>query len=248
MAASSNGKWLLRVAGAMAGSYTAYVVTTWFRYGKTSSAGTHYHDVEPLADRYLPEYDVVERHQVRVKAPAAITYQAACSMDLKRSRLVRALFRGREWILGAERSAPDVPRGIVEEMKAVGWGVLEEIPSREIVLGAVTQPWIADVVFRSLPPSEFTVFREPGFVKIVVTFRAEPAGAAASIFKTETRVATTDPTARSRFRWYWSFLSPGILLIRWVSLGMVRTEAERKALVVDTPPAPAAARGGSLFL
>jgi hypothetical protein len=128
----------------------------------------------------------------------------------------------------------------------VGWGVLVETPGREIVLGAVTQPWIADVVFRSLPPGEFAAFREPGFVKIVVTFRAEPAGAAGSIFHTETRVATTDPAARSRFRRYWSFLSPGILVIRWVSLGMVRAEAERKALAVNAPSAPAAARGASL--
>jgi hypothetical protein len=246
MAASSSGRWLFRVAGALAGAYAAYVVSTWFRYGAAKSADKE-HDVDLLADRYLPDYEVAERHHVRVRAPAEVTFDAACAMDLKRSRLVRAIFRGREWILGAENSAPAVPRGIVEEMKAVGWGVLDEIPGREIVLGAVTQPWIADVVFRPLPPGEFAAFREPGFVKIVVTFRGEPEGAASSIFRTETRVLTTDPVARSKFRRYWSFLSPGILLIRWVSLGMVRAEAERKALALSAPSAPAAARGASLF-
>jgi hypothetical protein len=114
-------------------------------------------------------------------------------------------------------------------MKAVRWGVLEEVPGREIVLGAVTQPWLGDVVFRSLPPDEFAAFREPGFVKIVVSFRADPQGADESIFRSETRVATTDPIARAKFRRYWSFVSPGIILIRWVSLPMVRAEAERRA-------------------
>jgi len=37
-------------------------------------------------------------------------------------------------------------------MKALGWGVLAEVPGREIVMGAVTQPWMANVVFRALPP------------------------------------------------------------------------------------------------
>ena len=59
-------------------------------------------------------------------------------------------------------------------MRAMGWGVLAEIPGREIVMGAVTQPWEADVVFRPLPSAEFAAFAEPGFVKIVWTLRADP--------------------------------------------------------------------------
>ncbi|PYR46798.1 MAG: hypothetical protein DMF89_20885, partial [Acidobacteria bacterium] len=52
-----------------------------------------------------------------------------------------------------------------------------------------------------------------------------------SMFRTETRVATTDPTARAKFRRYWSFFSPGIILIRWMSLGPLKAEAERRARV-----------------
>ena len=44
---------------------------------------------------------------------------------------------------------------------AIGWGVLAEVPGREIVMGAVTQPWLADVVFRPIPPEEFASFHEP---------------------------------------------------------------------------------------
>ena len=94
---------------------------------------------------------------------------------------------------------------------ALGWGVLAEIPGREIVVGAVTRPWMAQVVFRALPPDEFARFHEPGYVKIVWTLRADPIGADESVFRTETRAAATDPSARIKFRRYWSFFSPGIV-------------------------------------
>ena len=43
-------------------------------------------------------------------------------------------------------------------------------------------------------------------------------------------VTTTDPTARTRFRWYWARFSPGIILIRRVMLGLLKTDAERRAV------------------
>jgi hypothetical protein len=66
-------------------------------------------------------------------------------------------------------------------------------------------------------------------VKIVWTLRADPNGPGASVFGTETRVATTDASARAKFRWYWARFSPGIVLIRWLSLGPMRRDAERRA-------------------
>jgi hypothetical protein len=96
-------------------------------------------------------------------------------------------------------------------------------------MGAVTQPWYADVVFRPLPPDEFVAFNEPDFVKIVWTLRADAKGPHDSVFRTETRVTTTDATARAKFRWYWARFSPGIWLIRRLSLGPTRLDAERRA-------------------
>jgi len=93
----------------------------------------------------------------------------------------------------------------------------------------VTQPWQPNVVFRGLAPEEFRVFREPGYVKIIWTLRADPVGDTESIFRTETRVATTDPAARAKFRWYWARFSPGIILIRRLMLGPLRADAERRA-------------------
>jgi len=66
-------------------------------------------------------------------------------------------------------------------------------------------------------------------VKIVWTLRADPVGESESMFRTETRVTTTDQTARAKFRWYWARFSPGIVLIRRVMLGLLKTDAERRA-------------------
>jgi hypothetical protein len=66
-------------------------------------------------------------------------------------------------------------------------------------------------------------------VKIVWTLRADPAGADKSVVRHETRAVATDAIARRKFRTYWSFLSPGIILIRRVALRLVKREAERRA-------------------
>jgi hypothetical protein len=214
--------------GLAAGAYAAYVGVAWCRYGQPPRVRGP-EDLDELLDRFIPVYEVGSRHRVGVSAPAAITFATANAMELLRSPLVRAIIRAREIVLGARADDRPRPRGLLAEMQALGWGVLAEIPGREIVVGAVTRPWEADVVFRALPPDEFARFDEPGWVKIVWTLRADPAGAAASVFSTETRVIATDPAARARFRWYWSFFSPGMMLIRWASLLPLKREAERRA-------------------
>jgi hypothetical protein len=122
-----------------------------------------------------------------------------------------------------------VPQAFVDEMRSIGWGTLAEVPGRQVVMGAVTQPWMAEVVFRSLPPEQFRAFDEPGFVKILWTLRVDPVGEHASVFRTETRAVPTDALARATFRRYWSFVSPGIVAIRWLLLRPVKREAQRRA-------------------
>jgi hypothetical protein len=106
------------------------------------------------------------------------------------------------------------------------------MPDREIVVGAVTKPWEPNVTFRALPPDDFAAFSEPGFVKIAWTLRADPVDGGASIFRTETRAVATDAGARARFRRYWALASPGIALIRQLSLRPLKREAEQRAQAV----------------
>jgi hypothetical protein len=226
-------KWTGAAAGLAAAGYATYVAAAWLRYGHAAPARPEERDA--LLDRFIPEYDVVERHHVRVAAPAEITLAAAADAELDQSALIRAIFKARELVLRAKPDTQTRPRGLRAQMTALGWGVLAEVPGREVVFGAVTQPWHADVVFRALPPDAFAAFHDPDYVKIVWTLRADPVGTSASVFHTETRVATTDAAARSKFRWYWARFSPGIILIRRTMLRVLKTEAERRALLA--PPA-----------
>jgi hypothetical protein len=212
-------------AGAVALLGLGYAGVTWYRYGKVGRGGPR----DPLVDRFLPRYEVREVHQTRVAAPAEVTFGVAHDLDLQRSTIVRAIFTGRELLMGAARSKRDHAAGFLAEILALGWRVLVEEPGRELVIGAVTQPWTADVEFLGLAPDEFAAFDEPGYAKIVWTLAVDPLGETASVFRTETRVATTDAESRSSFRRYWSVFSPGILLIRYETLRLVKREAERLA-------------------
>jgi len=217
--------WAAGGAGLIALGYAGLVATAWLRYGHVSPGAAD--ETDDLLDRFMPRYEVVERHHVRVSAPAAITLSAAKDGDLNRSAFIRGIFKAREIVLGAD-GAESVRQGLIARMTSLGWCILAETADREIVLGAVTQPWMPNVVFRGIPPAEFRAFREPGYVKIVWNLRADPLGDAHSMFRTETRVSTTDDAARVKFRWYWARFSPGIALIRRAMLPAVKKDAEAR--------------------
>jgi hypothetical protein len=180
-----------------------------------------------LLDRLMPHYLVAEHHAIQIAAPAAFTFAIACRLDLQKSRLIRFLFKARELIMRSHEPRPIRATELIPWAESLGWGRLAEIPGRQVVFGAVTRPWEADVVFRSLPSENFTAFHEPGYVKIVWTLGCDSAGPNRSLLQTETRVAATDPASRSRFRKYWAIFSPGIILIRKAALRLARREAEQ---------------------
>jgi len=219
--------------GIAAGTYAVIASMAWWRYGRISPSTVLGRD--ELLDRFMPFYEVVERHYVYVRAPAAVSLSAAKEQDLFAIPLVRTIFRARAIALRAAPDDQQRPRGLLKEVQALGWRVLAEEADREVVVGAVTQPWQANVRFRSVPPGEFEAFAEPGYVKIVWTLRVHPLDARSSIFMTETRAMATDLAARARFRRYWAFASPGIALIRRLSLGPLKRDAERRArLAIET--------------
>jgi hypothetical protein len=220
-------KWLAVAAGAAAGTYGALVATAWWRYGHPAPPTAE--EADDLLHQFVPSYDIVERHHVRVAAPAAVTLEAAREADLQASPVVAAIIKAREMILGATPDRRERPTGLLAEVQALGWRVLVHVPDREIVVGAVTRPWEPNVTFRPIPPEDFPAFNEPGYVKIAWTLRADPVDRTSSIFRTETRAVATDVAARAAFRRYWAFVSPGIVTIRWALLGPVKREAERRA-------------------
>jgi hypothetical protein len=215
--------------------YVAYAATAWRRYGRLdarSQAGD-----SPL-DRFIPDPEVAERHEIVVAAPAELTMAAARDMDIFRSPVVSAIFAVRTLPGRLRGAAARTPASLLSETLALGWRVLADGPGHAIVVGAVTQPWRAEVTFRGVEPSGFAGFDEPGYAKIAWTLEAIPLGPSTSRFRTETRVKTTDPRAHALFRWYWAIFSPGILLIRRASLGLVKADAERRFRIITRAGAP----------
>jgi hypothetical protein len=211
-------------AAVAAAGYAALVVFNRAQYGKVKGFAEKGKD--SLLDRFIPEPEVAEHHRTDINAPADVVMAAARDMEFLKSPVIRAIFKARELALGGEPDDREHPTALIDQMQSIGWVVLAERPGRELVLGAVTQPWQAAPVFRSVPAGEFLAFAEPGYVKIVWTLRADPIDEARSSFQTETRVCTTDAAARRRFRNYWSFVAPGVEVIRMAMLRPLKQAAE----------------------
>lgn len=177
-------------------------------------------------DRFISKPDVRERHETIVRAPAELVFEVAEHFNLESIPLVRTIFHLRARLLRARYVR--MKKGLVEGMMEIGWEKLSYTPNREIVMGAVTQPWIGEVKFRSIPPARFASFDEPEMVKIVWSVEAEPLGPALTKLGTETRVFATDDGARAKFKAYWRKFGIGILMIRWLALPAMRREAERR--------------------
>ena len=195
-------------------------------------------------DRFIPDADVRKRHEVVVRAPAALVLQTARAFDMLSIPAVSAIFWLRTRMLGAKTPMRRWTRGLIEEALGMGWGLLAEEDGRFIVMGAVCEPWVADVVFTPIPPAEFAAASPPDRVKIVWTLEAVALSETVTRFATETRAVATDAQARARFRRYWRRFSVGILMIRWLLLPAVRRRAEQRwrtawAGAPAEPPSPA---------
>jgi hypothetical protein len=212
---------IARLAGVAAAGYAGYAAFTWLRYGRPKK-------VQPTTalDRFMPDAEIIDRHCIGVNAPTDITYETCCAFDVAGSRVAQVLFDTRAYALGSKPYHPDLPPHLVEQMKALGWVVLEETPGHEIVFGIASKPWLADGGFRALSASEFATFHEPGWVKIIFNFTVESAARCCSLLATETRAIATDGESRRRFRGYWSLVAPGVKLIRRTALHAIKTKAE----------------------
>jgi hypothetical protein len=215
------------VGGAVAAAgYAALVVLNRATYGDAKRSAQAAKD--SVLDQFIPEPDVAEHHEIEINAPVDVVMATARSLELTQSPMIRAIFRARELALGGEPDRRPHPTALYDQMRSIGWVVLSERAGREIVFGAVTQPWVASPIFRSIPPEQYRDFSEPGYVKIVWTLRADPLGDKRSLFHTETRVCTTDAEARAHFRKYWSFVAPGVKLIRVAMLQPLKRAAEQR--------------------
>jgi hypothetical protein len=148
-------------------------------------------------DRWLPEFDVHELHEIDVAAPPETALAAALGIPVAPDAVVRTLFRVR-----------GLPGGgsLEGAMRAIGFTELERTPEL-LVLGGAGRPW--------RPGSRLVGFDRAGEGQVRMAFAlwAEPAGDGSRL-ATETRVLAVGPAARRSFRRYWLAVGPFSALIR----------------------------------
>jgi hypothetical protein len=92
-----------------------------------------------------------------------------------------------------------------------GFTILGEDAPRELVFGAIGQPWrLAGGRGATVAGGQdFAAFDQAGHAKLAANFRLAPTvGGSAIQLSTETRVACTDPASARRFARYWRLIRP----------------------------------------
>jgi len=123
-----------------------------------------------LADEYLPAYDVVMRHAVRVRAPAPAVWAALHRADFAGAWYVRALLA-----LRGLRSPRRVDRLTLDRLVRGGFIPLGERAGREVALGLVGRFWLPSGGRVTSTADEFKRFARPAHAKVVWTFAVEVA-------------------------------------------------------------------------
>ena len=114
----SAARWLAAGVGLAAGAYATYVGVAWYRYGHVPNPASA-EERDELLDRFMPKYEVVERRQIQIAAPADITFAAACDVDLMQSPIIRAIFRTRELASRLDQRSAGQPLSSAFFMSAV---------------------------------------------------------------------------------------------------------------------------------
>lgn len=172
-----------------------------------------------LIDKFLPRWDVRERHAVEINAPAEEIYRAAHGLDFRRARLTNFLMRLR----GYSGAATDFSR---DELLKTGFVFLGETPNEEFLLGATGKFWKPDGNLIRVEAGDFVRFNKPGYAKAVWNFSLVKTEDGANRLKTETRVFCTDAASRLQFRLYWFFIGWFSGLIRREILSVIKQAAE----------------------
>ena len=120
------------------------------------------------------------------------------------------------------------PASFIDQMHDIGWGVLAEVPvERSSWAPSRSRGWPTWCSARCRPGVRGVSRSELREDRLDLSCRSR--GPGESVFRTETRAVATDPVARAKFRRYWSLVSPGIIMIRWMLLGPLKADAERHA-------------------
>jgi len=172
-----------------------------------------------LIDDFMPKYDFVETHDIRIRAKAESVYQALWEFDACESRITRWLF--------FLRGLPS-DKMTLNDLKRVRFEILDQIINRELVIGLAGRFWSINGSLQNVNGENFRQFDKRGFAKAAWNFSIDAEGADTRL-KTETRIQCLDDESRKSFGFYWTFIQPFSGLIRMEMLKSVKKKAEVKS-------------------
>jgi hypothetical protein len=171
-----------------------------------------------LIDDFLRDFDIGERHHVKVHAPVDRVYRAIRELDLSHARLSMFLFR--------LRGMCGEPTFNLDELLKMGFIPLGDKPNEELLLGLVGRFWTLSGGVRRLDAEGFRSFDEPGYARAAWNFSLTDHTTYTTL-ETETRVRCTDDSSRKRFLWYWRIVGGFSGLIRRDILRSIKRSAEK---------------------
>jgi hypothetical protein len=188
-----------------------------------------------VLDRLVPTFQAAERHSVTIAASADQVWAALTQVTVGELRLFRLLM-GLRVLPGRLRGRPharfDADESLLGWAVRFGFTILGEEVRRELVVGAIGQPWrlAGGRGVAVAGGHDFAAFDQAGYAKMAANFRLAPlAGGRAVQLTTETRVACTDAASARRFARYWWLIGPASGAIRRSWLGAIKRHAERHA-------------------
>jgi hypothetical protein len=189
-----------------------------------------------ILDRLVPTFQAVERHSAMIAASADQVWAALSQVTTGELRLFRLLMGVRVLpgrVVRSPRARFDADEPLLGWAVRFGFTILGDDARRELVFGAIGQPWRlagGRGMVAVVDGNDFAVFDRAGYAKMAANFRLDPiAGGSAVQLITETRVACTDPTSARRFARYWRLIRPASGAIRRSWLAAIKRRAERRA-------------------
>ena len=188
-----------------------------------------------VLDRLVPTFQAVERHSATIAASADQVWAALTQVTVGELRLFRLLMSLRVLpgrLLGRPRARFDADESLLGWAVRFGFTVLGEEVQRELVVGAIGQPWrlVGGRGMAVAGGDDFAAFDQAGYAKMAANFRLVPiAGGRAVRLSTETRVACTDAASARHFARYWWLIGPASGGTRRSWLAAIKRRAERPA-------------------
>lgn len=169
-------------------------------------------------DEVMPNYDVRAYHQTLIHASPEQVYTTLKTMDIRGSRLVRALL----WL---RAGGGPVQAITLEQLWQSGLLLLDDTPNREIVLGLIGRFWTPSGGRLKIQPSQFIPFNDPTYGKAAFNFLLTEQSQG-TLLSTETRVHCLRNPERFFFRCYWTLIKPFSGFIRTEMLRQVKQSCE----------------------